>query len=95
MNKATAPSMLTWLITLAAVAIFAAISGVNLHHAGQAATGPQFTECFAAKVWQGDGPSVSAGEIPKTLKIPAGWTVVGGTTAAFGNSAAPAALLCR
>ena len=105
------PKLVTWLLTVAVAAVLLSVSGLQgrLERLAQrgmtpaappaAAPGVEYTECFAAKLWTGEGAAVSAGEIPKTVKVPLGWTVVGGTTAsaAVGMAVwpAPAMVLCR
>jgi len=59
---------------------------------------PGTLECFAAKLWAANGEEVSAGKIPKTVHVPAGWSVMGGTTVPFtvtGTTPVPAMVLCR
>lgn len=102
------PKPVTWLLALAAVAIIVSVSGLqqglsNLAHGMTPAVAPptpaagQYTECFAAKLWTANGDDVSAGRIPKTVRIPPGWVVVGGTTTAMGagTTPLPAAVVCR
>ena len=59
----------------------------------------QLTECFAVKLWVEDGDVLNAGQLPKTVKVPAGWFVAGGTTSfqavAMGGVPAPAMVLCK
>lgn len=59
----------------------------------------QLTECFAAKLWVENGDEVSAGKIPRTVKVPPGWVVAGGTSAfqavGMGGVPSPAMVLCR
>lgn len=99
---------ITWLVALAAVAVIVSVSGVGqglsrLASGMTPAVAPppppagQYTECFAAKLWTANGDEVSAGRIPKTVKIPPGWVVVGGTTTAMGagTTPLPAAVVCR
>lgn len=105
------PKLVTWLLAATAVAVLLSVSGLQgrlerLAQGGMTPAAPpappagvQYTECFAAKLWTGEGGAVSAGEIPKTVKVPPGWTVVGGTTASavvgMAVWAAPAMVLCR
>lgn len=59
---------------------------------------PGSLECFAAKLWAATGEDVTAGKIPKTVHVPAGWNVMGGTTVPFtvtGTTPVPAMVLCR
>lgn len=62
-------------------------------------TRAEYTECFAAKLWTADGEDVNGGKLPKTVRVPEGWTVAGGTTSfqpvAMGGIPAPAMVLCR
>jgi hypothetical protein len=48
-----------------------------------------FKECFAARLWNDDAETIMAGKLPKMLKLPAGWTPVGGT------GSVPMVILCR
>jgi hypothetical protein len=105
------PKLVTWLLAVATAAVLLSVSGLQGHlerlaQRGMtpaappaAAPGVEYTECFAAKLWTGEGAAVSAGDIPKTVKVPPGWTVVGGTTASavvgMAVWAAPAMVLCR
>jgi hypothetical protein len=105
-NQTSKP--VTWLLALAAVAIIVSVSGMqeglsSLARGMTPAVAPpppaagQYTECFAAKLWAANGDDVSAGRIPKTVRIPPGWVVVGGTTTAMGagTTPLPAAVVCR
>jgi hypothetical protein len=57
-------------------------------------SGAGFTECFGATTWTVQGRELNAGELPKeTVKIPAGWTPVGGGS--WADSAYGYVLLCR
>ena len=55
----------------------------------------QWRECFAATLWSGSGRSLSSGEIPQRVQIPAGWTPVGGTSVAERGATYPAVVICR
>ena len=59
----------------------------------------QYTECFGATLWLTPGKSLNDGQIPeKTVKIPSGWTVVGGGYGGGGQGytyAEPVMILCR
>ncbi|MGI5861658.1 MAG: hypothetical protein ACOX6T_06325 [Myxococcales bacterium] len=59
-------------------------------------TRPVFNECIAVSLYSTTGRDFNAGGLPdKTVKIPAGWTVVGGTVVGAGNAANPGVVLCR
>lgn len=62
-------------------------------YGGQGAAAPraQFTECFAARAWDASGRAVNSGRLPQTLRIPPGWTPVGG--GALGGDGV--VILCR
>lgn len=39
----------------------------------------QYTECVAISLWVGSGRSLNeAGQIPESVRVPSGWTPVGG-----------------
>ena len=48
-------------------------------------------ECFGATTWVVSGKSLNAGEIPKTVRVPEGWQVVG----SGGLPNDPLIVLCR
>ena len=57
---------------------------------------PGYTECFAVSLWAVQGRELNEGELPKKrVKVPAGWTPVGGTVVGAGSAANPGMVLCR
>ena len=54
---------------------------------------PAFRECFASKTWQVGGRATSAGNFPELVRIPPGWTPVGGGGDASGREGI--VILCR
>ena len=50
------------------------------------------TECVAVELWTVSGKSINRGDEPKhTVKIPEGWTLVGGS----GGGGHPTIVICR
>ncbi|MBL8913608.1 MAG: hypothetical protein JNM17_23105 [Archangium sp.] len=89
-------------LLIAALAVLLSIGrSTPLTHEGPTPATAQpgrLTECFAAKLWAENGDEVSAGKIPKTVKVPAGWVVAGGTPVPFSVSSTvlvPGMVLCR
>jgi hypothetical protein len=58
---------------------------------GQATAPSGGTECFAATTWYVTGKQLNAGEMPQTVRIPAGWQVVG----AGASEGSSIVMLCR
>ena len=55
-------------------------------------TSGQFTECIAVELWTMSGKALNKGKEPKkTVKIPEGWTVVGGG----GGGGHPTVTICK
>jgi len=51
-----------------------------------------YSECFGASMWLTPGRSLNDGRLPKkTVKVPEGWTVVGGGS----SKGKPVMILCR
>lgn len=48
-------------------------------------------ECFGATTWVVPGKALNAGEIPKTVRVPEGWQIVG----SGGDSGLAVIVLCR
>ena len=63
----------------------------------QTAAGPRaFTECVAASLYDIRGKDLNDGQSPgKTVKLPVGWSPVGGTVVGAGTATTPAVVLCR
>ncbi|HCF56945.1 MAG TPA: hypothetical protein DFS52_02985 [Myxococcales bacterium] len=82
-------------VAVVGVAGFAVIAGrAGGAHAQE--TRPGFNECIAVSLYATSGRDFNAGNLPdKTVKIPAGWTVVGGTVVGAGTSTSPGMVLCR
>ena len=76
-------------LAIVALLVGGHLAGQLLH--AQAQSNKQYTECFAARLWEADARAVHGGNFPKMLKVPAGWTPVGGTT----TGDFPNVLLCR
>jgi len=58
----------------------------------------RYSECFATTMWMNYGEDVNDGEIPKTVKIPEGWTPVGGGFGgnnAFKGNGEAVIILCK
>ncbi len=81
------------------VAVAAAVGGIAVGLIGGASAQeprPGFSECVAVSLYATSGRDFSAGSLPdKTVKIPAGWTVVGGTVVGAGGAATPGIVVCR
>ncbi|MGC4122256.1 MAG: hypothetical protein QM765_48270 [Myxococcales bacterium] len=87
-------------ITTVALAALLGLAGGLLLQTGradaQAATGPRaYTECFAATLYDMRGKDLNEGAAPsKTVKIPPGWTPIGGGGGLRGDTT-PTVVLCR
>lgn len=51
----------------------------------------RFTECTAATMWAGRGADLATARVAQTVRIPAGWTPIGGTN----RGGEPAIIICR
>ena len=58
---------------------------------GQANAPTSGAECFATTTWYVTGKQLNAGEMPQTVRIPAGWQVVG----AGASEGSASLMLCR
>lgn len=69
---------------------------VGARAASAQAPSSQFKECFAVSLYAVSGRELSAGALPdKMVKVPAGWTPVGGTVTGSGSATQPGMVLCR
>jgi len=56
----------------------------------------QYSECFGATMWRTSGRSLNNGQLPKkTVKVPEGWSVVGGGYGGSTGGVEPVMILCR
>jgi hypothetical protein len=76
----------------------AGISSVNAQGTTPTRTGMetgQFSECFASSIYHVSGRDLNRGEMPRqTVRIPRGWTPVGGGVGG-GGSSSTVVVLCR
>ncbi|MBI5548041.1 MAG: hypothetical protein HY901_29525 [Deltaproteobacteria bacterium] len=89
------------LLTGVALVCLGVLAGSALFGAGaqaqaQAPRAGQYAECIGVTLWEMRGKDLNAGEAPsKTVKVPAGWTVVGGSASGNQASILPSMIICR
>lgn len=66
--------------------------GVGLEARPASAQVARFTECTSATMWISSGADMNQGRLEQTVRIPPGWTVIGGGGT---NRPQPSLIICR